>query len=150
MRISDWSSDVCSSDLNKLDYILGAFYLKFEPDGKRGNMQNQFNSIFATSSYVEIETKAIFAQIGYDLSSLLEGLKLNIGGRYTWTKQEACGTTNYAVTNLDDFNTREQCYANASAGGLGRAILKSKEDRRTEERGEGKEWVSRCRTGWSP
>src|SRR3546814_7361881 len=40
---------------NKLDYILGAFYLKFEPDGKRGNMQNQFNSIFATSSYVEIE-----------------------------------------------------------------------------------------------
>src|SRR3546814_8991453 len=118
MRISDWSSDVCSSDL-------------FEPDGKRGNMQNQFNSIFATSSYVEIETKAIFAQIGYDLSSLLEGLKLNIGGRYTWTKQEACGTTNYAVTNLDDFNTREQCYANASAGGLGRAILKSKEDRPT-------------------
>src|SRR3546814_2582194 len=35
------------------------------------------------------------------------------------------------LTNLDDFNTREQCYANASAGGLGRAILKSKEDRPT-------------------
>ena len=116
---------------DKLDFIAGGFYLKFQPDGNRGNMQNQFNSVFATSSYVTIETKAAFAQVGYDLSSLVEGLKLNVGGRYTWTDQEACGTTNFTVADIDDFNSQQQCYANAQQGGLGRAILNSSEERLT-------------------
>ena len=116
---------------NKLDYILGAFYSDFSPNGLRGNMNAQFNNAFASSSYVHLETKALFAQVGYDLGDMVEGLKLNAGFRYTWTKQSLCGITVNAVTSLDQFASEGDCKAAAVTGALGRGLIRSKESKPT-------------------
>jgi iron complex outermembrane receptor protein len=91
-----------SSD-GKWDWIVGGFYSLEEPSGKQGDFFKQFDPIIsalgaelnpakAATSHTEIESKAVFAQIGYDLSEmLLSGLKLNLGARYTWDEIDACG-----------------------------------------------------------
>jgi len=113
---------------DKLNLIAGAFYSDFSPNGVRGNQNAQFNSAFATSSYVHLQTKALFAQAGY---TLLPGLKLNAGLRYTWTKQSLCGVSLFNIATLDDFATEQDCKAQAASGALGRGVLRSKEDKPT-------------------
>jgi len=116
---------------NKLTYILGGFYSDFSPNGRRGNMNATFNSAFTSSSYVHLQTKALFAQAGYDLGSVIEGLKLNAGVRYTWTKQSLCGITVNAVTDIDQFASESDCKTAANSGALGRGIIRSKEHKPT-------------------
>lgn len=116
---------------DKLDYILGAFYSDFSPNGRRGNANVQFNSPFASSSYVHLETKALFAQVGYDLGDMVEGLKLNAGVRYTWTKQSLCGITVNGITNIDQFASEGDCKAAAASGALGRGVIRAKEGKPT-------------------
>ncbi|MDB5686879.1 MAG: hypothetical protein JWR77_1468 [Rhizorhabdus sp.] len=120
----------------KLDFILGAFYVKFGPDGVRGNQNEVFNFFgaappVASSTYVHQTTKAIFGQIGYDLSDVVEGLKFNLGARYTWTKQSLCGATLLTVNSLDDFYSEQDCKDLAASGAVGKAVLKAKEHKPT-------------------
>src|SRR3546814_6810025 len=99
MRISDWSSDVCSSDLlqgkafdKSLTYIVGAYY-QYE-DSRTLFPQLYFNlyqpgaflPANATSNFQIIdETPAAFAQATYDFSAIgLKGLSFTAGARYTW------------------------------------------------------------------
>lgn len=99
----------------KLNYVAGVFYLKNEPDGLNGlgfdlfrptanpdrpqigpipptfevplasHAPSQYNQNYYTDT-----SKAIFGQIGYDLSDWVQGLKFNLGARYTEDKQEGC------------------------------------------------------------
>src|SRR3546814_3460767 len=51
MRISDWSSDVCSSDLLVSEVIKAATYDKKEnilKSGKKGSMDDNWGRVFAT------------------------------------------------------------------------------------------------------
>src|SRR3546814_19826132 len=72
MRISDWSSDVCSSDLPPV-----------VPD----------STLNAEETYYSESSFALFGQIGYDLGSLIDGLTFNAGLRYSWDDFTGCSTT---------------------------------------------------------
>jgi iron complex outermembrane recepter protein len=69
----------------KLAWTVGAFYLKQIPPSSYSIAEN---TVFGTPSYNEFrsgdESKALFAQGTYDLSSLIERLKFTVGARYTW------------------------------------------------------------------
>lgn len=70
---------------NKLTWTLGAFFLdQISPD----IFNVQKNTVFSTPSYNEFrsggDSKALYAQGTYDLSSLVDGLKFTAGFRYTW------------------------------------------------------------------
>src|SRR5690606_31470737 len=85
---------------DRLDYLVGAFYIKEEPNGKTGFL---FPVVSTTAPWVEsYETKtnaAVFGQIGYDLSALVDGVKFNAGFRHNKTDTELC-TTAGPATNL--------------------------------------------------
>src|SRR3546814_12781119 len=115
MRISDWSSDVCSSDLfdDKLDWLIGGFYLKSKPVGPSGTYIPTFilpgitDAPFNYSFYSE-ESKALFANIGYKLDNVLDGLRFNAGCSYTWDKISTCiggGTAPDTTVSSEACNT---------------------------------------------
>src|SRR3546814_9434370 len=65
-----------------------------------------------TTSLNENRNVAVFGQVGIDLSDLVTpGLKLNLGGRYTWDKAMACGGT-FAGRYVD----WDECQARAALG----------------------------------
>lgn len=84
----------------RLNWMLGGFYLNSRPGGKEGLGLDLFRpAIFTTAqwapdviteSYVHEKSKALFIQLGYDLSSLVEGLRFNGGFRYTWDRSSGC------------------------------------------------------------
>lgn len=82
----------------KVDWLLGGFYLKSKPYGTTGTGNNVgfFSSYplatFQYSFYTE-NSRALFGNVNVKLDSLVEGLRLNAGVRYTWDKQEACIAT---------------------------------------------------------
>src|SRR3546814_15214008 len=108
MRISDWSSDVCSSDLqisgnilnDKLTFIAGAFYLKDKPWGDNYLVVDlyrppvvPYSTLNAEETYSSASSFALLGPIGYDLGSLIDGLTFNAGLRYTWDDFTAFSTT---------------------------------------------------------
>lgn len=76
---------------NKLDYLIGAFYIDEEPDGPNGDL---FPIIFPTApwvhAYTEKTNKAAFAQVGYEV---LGGVRLVAGYRYNETDSEVCAVS---------------------------------------------------------
>src|SRR3546814_15084976 len=93
MRISDWSSDVCSSDLPPV-----------VPD----------STLNAAETYSSASSFALFGQIGYDLSSLIDGLTFNAGLRYTWDDFTGCRTTGpYSASRL----AYDGCRSRTGVGG---------------------------------
>src|SRR3546814_12359449 len=78
---------------DKLDWLIGGFYLKSKPVGPSGTYILTFilpgitDAPFNYSFYSE-EIKALFANIGYKLDNVLEGLLFNAGFRYTCAKHE--------------------------------------------------------------
>ncbi len=80
---------------DKLDWLVGGFYLKSKPVGPSGTYIPIFilpgftNAPFNYSFYSE-QSKAIFGNIGYQLDTVADGLRLNAGIRYTWDKITAC------------------------------------------------------------
>lgn len=94
---------------DKLDWLIGGFYLSSNPVGPSGTYIPVFilpgitNAPFNYNFYSE-RSKALFANIGYDLSGMVEGLRFNAGFRYTWDDITACiggGTSpNPVVTPL--------------------------------------------------
>lgn len=78
-----------------LDWLVGAFYLTSAPAGPSGTYIPVFilpgitNAPFNYNFYKE-RSQALFANVGYDLSALVDGLKFNAGFRYTWDDINAC------------------------------------------------------------
>jgi iron complex outermembrane recepter protein len=80
---------------DKMDYIVGAFYLKSEPDGLGGSQGlnvNAFGGLNNTTSanYLTETSYALYGQFDYDLSAWQDGVKFTAGYRQTWDKNEGC------------------------------------------------------------
>jgi iron complex outermembrane recepter protein len=121
---------------DKLTYIGGVFYLNSKPRGITGTQYHAFDFFgsappSSSSPYLHVESLAAFGQITYDLSKVLDGLKFNLGGRYTWTTQELCGAVLTNVVNINSFYSEDECRALAASGSPGRGILKAREQNPT-------------------
>src|SRR3546814_14458595 len=101
MRISDWSSDVCSSDL--------AVFRRSPPCGRPS----------------EAKARLSLATVGQVLDCL-SGLP------------------------IDRWQTEKRTRGCGGVGGGKRNVLAAIARQRSEERRVGKEWVSTCRSRWSP
>jgi iron complex outermembrane receptor protein len=118
---------------DKLNYIGGVFYSNQTPAGTQGTNSQSF-SFFgssppsAGSTYVKIRSEALYEQVGYDLSSIATGLKIDAGFRYTWEQLRQCGANLGRVPiNINDFVSYDDCNALAATKQPGLGILKSKE-----------------------
>src|SRR3546814_5169138 len=95
MRISDWSSDVCSSDLGALDWIIGAFYYR-DRSARSDEFRLGDDSVVAllsggpqistALSDYEIDSYAIFGQATVHFGDKFE---VTLGGRYTRDEKRA-------------------------------------------------------------
>lgn len=108
---------------DRMDWILGGFYLKEEPNGAQGSWFNQFQLASSAAgialsqpqvgtSHVTTESKSVFAQMGLDLSDwVLDGLTFNFGYRYTRDEISACGYNSFGGTSVSDANflTQSEC-----------------------------------------
>lgn len=74
----------------KLDWLAGLFYLKSEPDGTNASATGFFFPTQQVYQFLEEESKAVYLNFGYDLSAVVEGLKLNLGARKTWDESSLC------------------------------------------------------------
>lgn len=86
---------------DNLSWVVGGLYLKAMPGGINGRALEQFRTpatvvanIPFTQSYYRDTSKALFGQLIYDFSGLIEGLKASGGYRQTWDKQALCAITN--------------------------------------------------------
>lgn len=95
---------------DRLDWLVGGFYLKSKPKGPTGTYIPIFilpgitNAPFNYGFYTET-SKALFANVGYQLDELADGLRFNAGIRYTWDKISACvgsGTSPDPALQPDD------------------------------------------------
>src|SRR3546814_17679851 len=101
---------------DKLDWLIGGFYLKSKPVGPSGTYIPTFilpgitDAPFNYSFYSE-ESKALFANIGYKLDNVLDGLRFNAGFRYTWDKISACigGGTSPDPTRSEEGRVGKEC-----------------------------------------
>lgn len=98
---------------NKVNWITGLFYSKDEPDGISGTNLALLGQGAYVSSYRTIENKAVFGQIGWDLSDWVDGLTLNMGLRYNKDDTEAC-----AITALTEYATEGQCHNQAALNAI--------------------------------
>src|SRR3546814_14397994 len=98
-------------------------------------------------AYRHTKSEAVYGQIGYDLSSLLSGLKLNAGIRRTTDKPTLCSTATPAgqplPTEADCKIIGQSVKARFSATTWPLGLD------RLEERRVGEEWGSTCRPRWS-
>jgi len=85
---------------DKLSFIAGAFYLKDRPWGENSLTVDIYRppvvpdtTLLAGETFYSARSFALFAQVGYDLGSLVEGLKVNAGMRYTWDTFSGCSTS---------------------------------------------------------
>lgn len=69
---------------DKLNWIAGAYYEKVEPAERLGLDTVQIGQRAFRLTAPEDESRSLFTQGSYDLSSWLKGLKVNAGYRYTW------------------------------------------------------------------
>src|SRR3546814_16681171 len=75
MRISDWSSDVCSSDLSTSDAIVGQQYVTREIAKERVVKKLTLDTIIATQEPGEIHFLKIDVEVAE--AEVLKGLSLN-------------------------------------------------------------------------
>jgi iron complex outermembrane receptor protein len=125
---------------DRLNWILGGFYLKDQPNGGQGSWFQQFD-IYSSLTGIQLSPAAAstalvtnksysgFAQVALDLSPwVLQGLKLNLGGRYTKDEVSACGATVVGGTSSLDapYLTESQCASNgATHPGTGAGTLQT-------------------------
>src|SRR3546814_283725 len=74
------------------DFIVGGFLNNDRSDGPMGSSFRAFavgpQLAVPVTAHVENKNRAVFGQIGVNLT---ERLKLNLGGRYSWDRVNACG-----------------------------------------------------------
>jgi iron complex outermembrane recepter protein len=111
-------------EFDGFNIIGGVFYNHDRSDGPSGSNFVAFapSSTPASfvSSHVENKNYAVFTQIGIDLS---EQLKLNVGGRYSWDRVNACGGGIFGAQYVDRATCDEVAEQNL-ADGVG--IVKNK------------------------
>src|SRR3546814_8031566 len=113
MRISDWSSDVCSSDLAGVNYLALDIFRPTPPSPTTEFIVNNFlGGVWPVGSFSDTlygdKSEALFANISYELdhlSSALSGLTLNAGYRYTWDEPSVCSNGRTSIS-LDRKSTR--------------------------------------------
>lgn len=98
-----------------VDLLVGGFYLKSKPFGANGTGAKQFVAASPANAsqyisnfgynFLTEESTAVFANANIKLDSVLPGLKLDVGARYTWDKARSCVgndvTTQGALTPAD-------------------------------------------------
>src|SRR3546814_15247133 len=128
MRISDWSSDVCSSDL---DRATG------EP---RENTEWHSVSVFGEGLVNVVR------------NYLKKGAKVYIEGPQRTRKYEKDGVTHYAteVHVRGPGSTLTMLAGRSDSDNAGGGQRSQGGGTRSEERRVGKEGVRKCRSGWSP
>ena len=94
---------------DKLSWITGVFYAEDEPDGISGTNLRFFGTGAYQSSYRRVESLGVFAQIGWDMSHLVEGLTLNLGARHNRDETTACATIEPLT-----YASESHCKANAA------------------------------------
>jgi iron complex outermembrane receptor protein len=78
-----------------LKWLVGAFWLKNEPNGPQGNTVS-FGQVPGTPlsppayNFITEKSRAAFAHATYGLDSLMQGLQLELGVRYTKDETESC------------------------------------------------------------
>lgn len=77
---------------DRLSYTVGAFFLWSNRINPRPSYSNVFGALNGTISDEGSRTKALYAQVNYDLSALLPGLEVTGGYRYTWDYRESSQT----------------------------------------------------------
>lgn len=83
---------------DRLEWLVGAFYLKSEPDGPMANATGFFAPTSQVYQFVEEESQAIFVNLSYDLDAVAPGLAANLGVRRTWDESSVCSGTGEAPT----------------------------------------------------
>src|SRR3546814_8369052 len=160
MRISDWSSDVCSSDLGPVGAALGAAIGRqadaaiFAPRGREGprlvdlkvqasTYGQQIPQLFGT---MRVAGSVIWA------TDLIERRTKSGGGKgrpsvteYSYAESLAVALSSRRVRRVRRIWADGNLLRGASGSFKGRCPF-----RRSEERRVGKECVSTCRSRWSP
>src|SRR3546814_12960304 len=130
MRISDWSSDVCSSDLSLTPQLLSSFHIR-----KRIIVISDSPPRYRHFDYA-LRGRA-YRQSGFTLSSLWIRFFVRADSPRV-TKAQLIHYFQRTIKPLKSRNTTLNPYINT------RARLRS------EERRVGKECVSTCRSRWCP
>jgi iron complex outermembrane receptor protein len=111
---------------NKLDWLVGAFYLKSEPSGSQGQLV-AFAHVpgtplpDATYNFLTETSKAVYAHGRYDLDFITQGLQAEIGIRYTRDSISSC--TGNGLTGSTQDTDAAECFpgstrmTNASVNG---------------------------------
>ncbi|MGE0387201.1 MAG: TonB-dependent receptor [Gammaproteobacteria bacterium] len=81
----------------KLDWLLGFYIDSQSPAGKAENFTVSFVVTRLDQQILHTNSKAVFGQIGYDLSDWVEGLKFNLGMRQTW---DSVASDNITISDL--------------------------------------------------
>jgi len=112
----------------RLKYVLGGFYYQTKPNGIGGREVDGiavFNglSVSDNMNYQRETTKAVYAQADYDLSSMVRGLGITAGYRYSWDRTAGCVfTADYSLPNggtpprIGEFGalpTEDECRTNS-------------------------------------
>lgn len=89
---------------DKVAWLLGGFYLKSKPYGTTGTGNDVgFWTSYALATFqynfYRESSKALFANVNVKLDSLADGLRFNVGARYTWDTQTACTATQGTTAN---------------------------------------------------
>jgi iron complex outermembrane recepter protein len=94
-----------------IDWLIGGFYLHSKPSGPTGTGSLQFFTGTAPLdmnsfgyNFVTDKSRAVFGSATFKLDSVAEGLKLNIGARYTWDKLSACVGTDVTTQGRLQFS----------------------------------------------
>lgn len=98
-----------------LSWLVGGFYLKGYPGGVSGRTLEIFrtpstvvDNLPFSQSYYRDTSKALFGQLIYDMSALVEGLSINAGYRQTWDKQSLCAIASpYGDPRIDEDSCRD-------------------------------------------
>lgn len=88
----------------RIEWLLGGFYLHSKPYGANGTGGKQFSQAplsiaqtFFGNNFLTEDSRAVFANVAVNLDNAVEGLKLNLGARYTWDKFESCTASESGV-----------------------------------------------------
>ncbi|MGE0385076.1 MAG: TonB-dependent receptor [Gammaproteobacteria bacterium] len=108
----------------KLDWILGTYFDEQSPGGPSENYTVNI-LILQRSSVQELTTNstAVFGQAGYDLADWVEGLKFNLGVRYTMDDVDSNDVTYLELIGLPI--PHGVCVNHTSPAGFGTSVCKN-------------------------